>query len=148
MSIKQISPEEAKEILDKEENVTYLDVRSELEFRQGHPEKAVNVPIMNFDLGSQMMVDNPDFMKVIENNFPKDRKYVVGCASGPRSQAVCEMMQQAGYKDVANVDGGFSGKRDMFGNVIKKGWAEQGFPVSTGGGDERSYETLKNKTKE
>ena len=147
MPIKQISPEEAKALLDSDEGYIYLDVRSEMEFQQGHPENAYNIPIQNFDMAVQMLTNNPEFLQVVENNFSMDAKLLVGCASGPRSQSACESMQQKDYENLANVDGGFSGKRDISGNVIKAGWSDLEFPVSSGDGGERSYPSLRNKAK-
>ena len=44
MDIKRIDPEEARELLDSGESYTYLDVRSEEEFAQGHVPGSVNIP--------------------------------------------------------------------------------------------------------
>lgn len=143
MPFKQITPEEAKELLDKNAGYVYVDVRSEMEFEKGHPAGAYNIPIKNFNPAIQMMEDNPEFVEVIEKNFPKDAKLIIGCAVGPRSYLACQILEQVGYQNLANVDGGFSGKRDMFGNVVQKGWADLGLPVANGDGGEKGYLSLK-----
>ena len=143
MPFKQITPTEAKELLDKNDGYVYVDVRSELEFQRGRPADAYNIPIKNFNPQIQMMEDNPDFVEVFKKNFPKDAKLIVGCASGPRSYMACQILEQMGYENLANVDGGFKGKRDMFGNVAQKGWEDLGFPVANGDGREKGYESLK-----
>ena len=148
MEIKQITPEEAKNFLDSGENYIYLDVRSEGEFQQGHPAGAYNLPVKHLNIAVQQLEDNPDFVEVVEANFGKDAKLLLGCGSGPRSNAACEMIAARGYQDLANIDGGFSGARDMYGNITKQGWMQLGYPVEDGSGEDRSYETLKGKTGE
>ncbi len=145
MPFKQITPAQAKELLDKNDGYVYVDVRSQLEFQKGRPAEAYNIPIKDFNSEIQMMEDNPDFVDVFERNFAKDAKLIIGCAAGPRSYLACQILEQVGYQNLANVDGGFSGKRDMFGNVVQKGWAELGFPVSNGDGGEKGYPHLSKK---
>lgn len=148
MPIKQISPEEAKELLDSGEDYIYLDVRSEFEFQQGHPQDAVNIPLQQLNESMQSLEPNPKFVDVVEANFPKDANLLIGCASGHRSDVAGEILAQRGYQSVANIDGGFSGKRDMFGNIQKPGWMQLGYPVSQGDGEERSYAVMKQKAQE
>ena len=69
------------------------------------------------------MVMNADFVKVVEDNFPKDKKIILGCQAGPRSNAAAGLLQQAGYQDISNMVGGFGGMRDPMGNVIAPGWS-------------------------
>jgi len=79
------------------------------------------------------MIPNPDFLAVVEANIPKDTQLVVGCAAGGRSQKACEALEGAGYATLANIQGGFSGKRDPAGNLEAKGWSDLGLPVATDG---------------
>lgn len=145
MSIKQITAEEAKKLLDGTETYVYVDVRSEYEFMQGHPAESRNIPLQHFNPAAQMMEPNPDFLQTVEAHFPKDANLLLGCASGHRSQVACQILQQSGYQHLANVRGGFSGARDMFGNLIEEGWLQLGFPVDKGDGGERSYKSLTKK---
>jgi len=66
MAIKNIGPETAKEILDKEDDAVYIDVRTEPEFLNGHVPKAVNIPVVWPDATRQMK-PNPDFVKVVQH---------------------------------------------------------------------------------
>jgi len=93
------------------------------------------------------MMVNSDFVKVVEANFPREKKIVVGCQAGPRSNAAAGLLQQAGFKDVSNMLGGFGGMRDQMGNVSAPGWAASGLPVSNDNGEGVSYESLKGKSK-
>ena len=147
MAIQNISPQEAKDLLESDQGYVYVDVRSEFEFEQGHPAPAINIPIKQMNQSSQMLEDNPDFVEVLEANFPVDAKLIIGCAAGPRSAEACRILAQQGYQDLANVEGGFGGMRDMSGTVLKEGWMQLGFPVENGDGGEQAYSALK-KSKE
>jgi rhodanese-related sulfurtransferase len=139
MSIPQVTPDQAKEILDKDPKALYLDVRSIPEFTQGHPAGAINIPLLHY-LGGGMS-PNADFVQVAQAVLPQDKKLIIGCKSGGRSQRACEVLSQLGYKDVSNVEGGFGGDGQQ------AGWKELGLPVSTDNGDGVSYESLVQKSK-
>ena len=105
MSIPQISPLEAKDILDKNSEATYVDVRSTQEFKEGHPVGAIHIALLDFQNGQ--MAPNPKFTQDFEAKFPKNKKLIIGCQAGGRSQRACEMLQSLGYQDVSNVSGGY-----------------------------------------
>ena len=142
MVIKQITPPEAHEIMAKDGAVIYLDVRTVPEFTAGHPQQGINIPVVFFDQATQQPVPNPDFLLAVEANIPKDAKVIVGCQVGGRSQRAAELMAQAGYADVSNMQGGFGGSRDQTGRTIVSGWQESGLPVSTDNGEGVSYASL------
>ena len=95
MAIKEVTPQQAHDILTNDSSVVYIDVRTEREFANGHPPGAVNIPVAFPDPARGMMV-NSDFVRVVEANFPHDKKIIVGCQAGPRSTAA-GLLQQAGY---------------------------------------------------
>ncbi len=128
--INQQQPAEAHETLKKNPDAIYLDVRTEAEFAAGHPDGAINIPVV-FIKGPGQMEVNPDFVEVAQKVLPKNKKLVVGCMAGGRSQRACEMLEDAGYTDLTNVTGGFGGQRDSSGTVVVKGWRDSGLPVST-----------------
>lgn len=123
-----VTPSEAKKLLD-DEGYRYLDVRSEPEYAHEHPEGAVNVPLMLADPSTGMR-PNPDFLRVVEANFPRDVKLVVGCKSGARSARACEALSAAGFSGVVNMDGGYDGRYDQFGRLAQPGWSQEGLPSS------------------
>ncbi len=141
MAVKQITPPQAQEILEKDSTVLYLDVRTVPEFTAGHPQKAINVPVIFFDQARQP-APNPDFLAVVEANIAKDAQIIVGCQAGMRSQRAAEILTQAGYTIVSNMQGGFGGARDQTGRVVTPGWHESGLPVSTDNGEGVSYTSL------
>ena len=142
MDIPQITPEDAHGRMHREEKERYIDVRSIPEFTQGHPEGAVNIPVLHFDVERGGMVENPDFFKVVKANFPKDTRLVMGCQVGMRSQKAAEILVQGGYQNVANIQGGFGGMKDESGRTLAPGWTELGLPISADNGDGVSYESL------
>ncbi|MFQ5693678.1 MAG: rhodanese-like domain-containing protein [Nitrospinota bacterium] len=146
MNIPQITPQDAHVRMTGENPETYIDVRSVPEFTRGHPEGAVNIPVFHFDPAQGGMVENPDFLKVVETHFPKDARLLLGCQVGGRSQKAAELLFQAGYGNVANVQGGFGGMKDPSGRTVAQGWAELGLPVSADNGEGVSYESLAGKS--
>ncbi len=146
MAIKEITPQEAHDLLQKEPHCVYIDVRTVREFSAGHPQGAVNIPVA-FPDPAQGMAMNQDFVGVVEAHFPKDKKIIVGCQAGPRSDAAARFLQEAGYQDISSMQGGFGGMRDPFGRVIAPGWSSLDLPVSQENGEGVSYESLAAKIK-
>ncbi|HKA22334.1 MAG TPA: rhodanese-like domain-containing protein [Blastocatellia bacterium] len=139
--MKEVSPQEAYDMMQSDPEYIYLDVRSVPEFEAGHATRAINIPLLNFVSGAGM-TPNPDFAAVVEATLPKDAKLVVGCKSGGRSARACDLMSQMGYKNVANVRGGFVGAVDNAGRVTEPGWSMLNLPTCTSCVDESHYETL------
>jgi rhodanese-related sulfurtransferase len=134
MPIQQQTPPDAHETIKKNPEALYLDVRTEAEFAAGHPAGAINIPVLVAKGPGQMQL-NLEFVDVAEKVIPRDRKLVVGCMAGGRSQRACEMLEEAGYTDLTNVVGGFGGQRDTSGQVVVAGWKDSGLPVTTELGD-------------
>lgn len=141
MAIKEITPPQARDVLTKDASAVYIDVRTPREFENGHPVGAVNIPVA-FPDPARGMVLNPDFVSVVEKNFPKDAKLVLGCQAGGRSARAASLLAEAGYQDLTNMLGGFGGMRDQTGRVITAGWEESGLPVSKENGEGVSYQSL------
>lgn len=78
-------------------NVVILDVRTEEEFEAGAIPNAVQLNFMS-----------PDF-KAKAAQLDTSKMYVVYCQSGGRSSAASKIMaQELGFKDVKNLEGGYS----------------------------------------
>ena len=141
MAVKQLEPRDAKAAMDEAENSVYLDVRTEMEFAQGHPEGAINIPIAV--PGAAGMMPNPDFLNVVQKTLPdKEQPVFCGCQSGMRSQMAADFMARAGYSNLANVQGGFGGKVEN-GALVVVGWRDSGLPVETVVDDSNSYAGIK-----
>jgi rhodanese-related sulfurtransferase len=138
---KQVNVTEANEL--KATGHTYVDVRSTQEFALGHPEGALNVPLLEPDGATGQMMPNPDFVRVIQTRFPSGAKLLIGCQMGGRSMRAAQMLESFGFTDVSNVRGGFGGARDpMTGRVVDSGWADSGLPIEDGQPAERSWDAL------
>ena len=128
-------------MLTKDASVVYIDVRTEREFANGHPQGAVNIPVA-FPDPARGMVVNENFVRIVQANFPQDKKIILGCQAGPRSNTAAGLLQESGFQDVSNMIGGFGGMRDPMGTVIAPGWASSGLPVSQDNGEGVSYQSL------
>jgi len=144
--MKEVTPKEAFEDLEREPDTVYLDVRSIPEFQQGHPIRAINIPLLHFYPGMGMM-PNEDFGDVVQANLSKNRKILVGCKTGHRSARAAEILSQLGYTDVANVRGGFIGVMDPMGRVLEAGWSLLNLPVCTACIENSQYDQLATKAK-
>jgi rhodanese-related sulfurtransferase len=135
---RNVSPTQAAELLRA--GWCYLDVRSVPEFDGGHPRGARNVPLMHLREGR--MSANPDFLRVVEQAFRKDRPIVIGCRSLGRSAQAAGLLEASGYQEVVQVRGGFEGERDLLGRVLFPGWLALGLPVSDRAAPGCSYAEL------
>lgn len=138
--VKHVSVSEALQL--QQTGSTYVDVRSQAEFEQGHASGAVNVPLLDRDPGSGQMMANPDFVRVMQANFAPDARLLVGCQVGGRSMRASQMLVAFGFTDVTNVRGGFAGMRDPMGRSIDPGWSESGFPTESGAPAGQRYADL------
>ncbi|MET0591993.1 MAG: rhodanese-like domain-containing protein [Polyangiaceae bacterium] len=137
--VRRVSPDEAKSLLDL--GYFYVDVRTVEEFHALHPVGALNVPIPPAATPSAVPTANSAFVGTMERLFSRDAKIVVGCATGVRSLRAAELLVTAGFTDVVEQRAGIEGVRGAFGNLVEPGWAEAGFPV-TSGRDAGSFESL------
>jgi len=76
------------------QDLVILDVRTREEFGDGHLEGAIMLDFYEADFADQLAGLDP--------NVP----YLLYCRSGNRSGKTAAMMQDLGFTDVANVDGG------------------------------------------
>jgi rhodanese-related sulfurtransferase len=110
---------------------TIIDVRSSREFADGHAAGAVNVPLLEHDEESGQMLANPDFVRVMQVNFPADATLLLSCRSGSRSARAARMLETFGFTALVNVLGGFAGSQHpVDGRVVDAGWHSAGLPVS------------------
>ncbi|MFD1359904.1 rhodanese-like domain-containing protein [Fictibacillus halophilus] len=97
-----ISAEKAKKLLDKED-FYLIDVRYQNEWDDGHIPGAHHHMLGNLE--DQL------------NEIPKDKKIITHCKSGARSAIGTSLLQAKGFKNVLNLEGGFSD------------WQKEGLPV-------------------
>ena len=76
------------------DDLVILDVRTLEEFTEGHIEGATMLDFYQSDFGELL------------SELDKDVPYLLYCRSGNRSGQTAAMMQQLGFRDVSDVDGG------------------------------------------
>ena len=144
--MKELSPQEAYDLIQSDPEYIYLDVRSVPEFEAGHARGAINIPIMHITPGVGM-TPNPEFASVVEAALAKDARVLIGCKTGGRSARACEVMSQMGYGDVTNIRAGFVGAMDQTGRVVEPGWSMLNLPNCAECSDDARYDALAAKAK-
>ena len=99
----QITPEEAKNLMETESDYIILDVRTEEEFAEGHIENAVLIP--DYEIGIRAEKELPD----------KNQLILVYCRSGRRSKIASQTLADMGYSDVRE----FGGIIDWMYEIVK-----------------------------
>ena len=89
----QITPEEAKKIMDSGEEHIILDTREQNEFDEGHIPGAILIPYTEIENKADEML--PD----------KDKLILVYCRSGRRSKIAAESLAKLGYTNVKEFGG-------------------------------------------
>ena len=92
-SYEQISPEEAKTIMDTESDYIIIDARTDEEFAAGHIEGAILIP--EYEIADRAEKELPD----------KDALILVYCRSGRRSKIASEELVKLGYTNVKEFGG-------------------------------------------
>ena len=95
-AFKNISPEQAKAIMDGDGSWILLDVRTEEEFREKHIKGARLIP--DYEIAERAEAELKDKAAVI----------LVYCASGARSARACKVLADMGYTNVSNFGGIFA----------------------------------------
>ena len=90
---RQITMQEAAQLMKTEQNYILLDVRSDMEYSAGHIPGAVLLP--NETIGSDPIPQLPD----------KDQLIMVYCRSGNRSKQAAEKLVRLGYTNVVEIGG-------------------------------------------
>ncbi len=89
----QITPQQAKEIMDTEQDYIIIDARTEEEFAEGHIENAILIP--EYEIKDRAEKELPD----------KDALILVYCRSGRRSKIASEELVKLGYTNVKEFGG-------------------------------------------
>ena len=89
----QITPEEAKKIIDSGEEHIILDTREQDEYDEGHIPNAILIPYTEIENKAEEML--PD----------KDAQILVYCRSGRRSKIAAESLSKLGYTNVKEFGG-------------------------------------------
>lgn len=104
-SLKEISVETGRELLQKGFDGILLDVREKDEHAWAHLEGCRLAPLS-------------EFMSHLDD-LPRDRPYLVYCKMGQRSSHAAAMMVEAGFPDVTNLQGGIVAWLEANGPVVQ-----------------------------
>ena len=115
-----VKPQKALELIQSQK-YAYVDVRTKHEFETvGHHKNSTCIPYF-VSMGPPPEV-NPDFIKEVEMKFPrKDCPLLIGCAAGGRSAKASATLREAGYTNIADLEGGFKAWASEFGDMIETG---------------------------
>jgi len=102
--IKEVTPEQVREMQSRGERVVYLDVREPNEWNLGRLPQAVHLPRGNLETKVEGLID-------------RTQNVVIYCARGNRSALAALTMKQMGYENVASMARGFQGWVDIDGEV-------------------------------
>ena len=88
-----ISPEEAKNIMETEDNIVILDVRTEEEYNEKH-------------IPNTILISLDKLSNIVEEKIKdKNKKILVYCRSGKRSKIATQILLKKGYKNVLDFGG-------------------------------------------
>lgn len=102
-----IDSKEAKNLIQEQDSLIILDVRTQDEYNKGHLQDALLIDFNSADFSKHLQVLDPG------------KFYLVYCAVGGRSSKAAVLMQKMGFKKVFGVSEGYSELK------------EAGIPVST-----------------
>ena len=89
----QITPQEAKTIMDTEKDYIIIDARTDEEFAEGHIENAILIP--EYEIADRAEKELPD----------KEQLILVYCRSGRRSKIESDELVKLGYSNVKEFGG-------------------------------------------
>ena len=89
----QITPQEAKTIMDTEKEYVIIDARTDEEFFEGHIEDAILIP--EYEIAERAEKELPD----------KEQLILVYCRSGRRSKIASDELVKLGYSNVKEFGG-------------------------------------------
>lgn len=125
--IQKMAPTVAFAALSQDSRAVLIDVRDPVEFSfVGHPIGAVNIPL-KFAPG---MSTNPDFLSQVRATVPDVMTPIfLLCRSGQRSMAAAEVLYEAGFQSLTNIEEGFEGGMDGAKHrSTVNGWRFHGLP--------------------
>lgn len=85
----------ASQLIEKNQALRILDVRTAEEYKEGHLEGAVLVP-----------VQEKAFVEEVKKSIKPDEPVLVYCRSGGRSAKAVAMLREAGYTKLQELKGG------------------------------------------
>ena len=92
-SFDTLSSHEAYQLINEDETVIVIDVRSKEEFATGHINGAILLPVDQIEAHAEEILQN------------KDAVILVICRSGARSQYASQLLADLGYTNIYDIGG-------------------------------------------
>lgn len=90
---KKISAQEAKSMMESDEEMIIIDVREESEYNEGHIKDSLLLPLGNIEKDIEKMAED------------KDKTILLYCRSGRRSSEAATILTNLGYSNVYDFGG-------------------------------------------
>ena len=104
MAIKQLDVNQLKEKIDAKQDIILVDCREEHEWEAGHIDAAKFLPLSEIEKNHTELKD-------------KNAEIILQCRSGKRSMTYANFLEEKGYTNLTNLEGGILS------------WQEEGFDV-------------------
>ena len=95
-------------IYAKDADVVIIDVRTEAEWNSGYLENAIHIPLDTIE--KNIILTEPD----------KNKEIYLYCRSGNRSEKATRILQNLGYRNVANIGGIQSASKNLNIPIVTK----------------------------
>jgi len=92
-SPRDISPSDALALLESDNSVILVDVRTQSEYDSGHIEGAILLPLDEISANADQVISDVD------------ATYIIYCRSGNRSAQAVALLDQMGYTDLYDLGG-------------------------------------------
>ncbi len=124
--MQHLNPKEAFDFLQANPEAVFIDVRSEMEYMfVGHPRGSIHIPWVD---GPEWEI-NPMFVAHVRKASSVNRPVLLICRSGRRSADAGLALENAGLKEIYNVEHGFEGDLDdTHHRNSHNGWRFDGLP--------------------
>lgn len=98
---------QANKLLQSEQEIVVLDVRTQREYEAGHVAGAINIDVTSAEFASKI------------SELDKDKKYLIYCRTNRRSGKAIDVMTAAKFTNLVQMTDGFAG------------WSANGLPTET-----------------
>ena len=111
---KYISPEEFLKSYETENDIIILDTRNEYEYKLGRFKNAINPHLKTFR-------EFPDFIEEFKKQVQPDKKIFIYCTGGIRCEKASVFMENEGFTNVHQLQGGIINYCQKLPNTLWKG---------------------------
>lgn len=89
-----IDYENAKSIIKNDNQTILIDVRSPQEYREGHLESSINIPLYDLEEKCEYFINK------------KQNTIIIYCQTGKRSKKAIEILKEKGFENLYQIEGG------------------------------------------